>query len=76
MLKESSGNRLFKNMDGYLKPKSSRSQIEWCVLFDLQMYDLRVTINDGFLNSEKTFGQFELIHKQLQKYFIESKLPQ
>ncbi|XP_039987887.1 phosphatidylinositol 4-phosphate 3-kinase C2 domain-containing subunit gamma isoform X2 [Xiphias gladius] len=40
------------------------------------LYDLRVTIHDGFLISEKTFGQFELIHKQLQKYFIESMLPQ
>ncbi|XP_035013869.2 phosphatidylinositol 3-kinase C2 domain-containing subunit gamma [Hippoglossus stenolepis] len=39
------------------------------------MYNLRVTIDDGFLNSEKTFGQFELIHKQLKKYFIESMLP-
>ncbi|XP_033491268.1 phosphatidylinositol 3-kinase C2 domain-containing subunit gamma [Epinephelus lanceolatus] len=40
------------------------------------IYDLRVTIHDGFLNIEKTFGQFELIHKQLQKYFIETMLPQ
>ncbi|XP_059191672.1 phosphatidylinositol 3-kinase C2 domain-containing subunit gamma [Centropristis striata] len=40
------------------------------------IYDLRVTIHDGYLHSEKTFGQFESIHKQLQKYFIETMLPQ
>ncbi|KAF7224184.1 phosphatidylinositol 3-kinase C2 domain-containing subunit gamma isoform X2 [Nothobranchius furzeri] len=39
-------------------------------------YDLRITIDDGFLTSQKTFGQLDLIHKKLQKYFIKSKLPQ
>ncbi|KAM6960653.1 phosphatidylinositol 3-kinase C2 domain-containing subunit gamma [Aplochiton taeniatus] len=39
-------------------------------------YDLRVTIEDGYIRSEKTMTQLELIHKQLQKHFIESSLPQ
>ncbi|KAM9854596.1 phosphatidylinositol 3-kinase C2 domain-containing subunit gamma isoform 1-T2 [Aulostomus maculatus] len=40
------------------------------------IYELIVTIDDGFLNSKMSFEQFELIHKQLQKQFIESALPQ
>lgn len=40
------------------------------------IYDLRVNIHDGFLNSEKTFAQFEMIHKELQKHFIETMMPQ
>ncbi|CAL8359519.1 unnamed protein product [Lota lota] len=39
-------------------------------------FEMKVTIDDGYLNIQKTFGQFELIHKQLQKHFIESTLPQ
>lgn len=40
------------------------------------MYELRVTIDDGYLTNKMTFGQFELIHKHLQKHFVESALPQ
>ncbi|XP_030222213.1 phosphatidylinositol 4-phosphate 3-kinase C2 domain-containing subunit gamma [Gadus morhua] len=39
-------------------------------------FEVRVTIDDGYLTIKKTFGQFELIHKQLQKHFIASTLPQ
>ncbi|XP_012735853.2 phosphatidylinositol 4-phosphate 3-kinase C2 domain-containing subunit gamma [Fundulus heteroclitus] len=39
-------------------------------------YNLRITIDDGFLTSQITFRQFELIHNRLQAYFIENKLPQ
>ncbi|KAJ8002600.1 hypothetical protein DPEC_G00160580 [Dallia pectoralis] len=39
-------------------------------------FELRVAIEDGYLIREKTFGQLELIHKELQKHFIESTLPE
>ncbi|XP_029009561.2 phosphatidylinositol 3-kinase C2 domain-containing subunit gamma [Betta splendens] len=40
------------------------------------LYNLKVAIDDGFLTTHLTFDQFEQIHKQLQKSFIESTLPQ
>ncbi|KAM8860741.1 phosphatidylinositol 3-kinase C2 domain-containing subunit gamma isoform 2-T3 [Synchiropus picturatus] len=43
---------------------------------DKWVFDLKVTIDDGFLNSQMTFEQLEQIHRQLQKRFIESTLPQ
>ncbi|KAK0134206.1 Phosphatidylinositol 4-phosphate 3-kinase C2 domain-containing subunit gamma [Merluccius polli] len=39
-------------------------------------FEVQVTIDDGYLNIKKTFGQFELIHRELQKHFIESTIPQ
>ncbi|XP_052386723.1 phosphatidylinositol 3-kinase C2 domain-containing subunit gamma isoform X2 [Carassius gibelio] len=38
-------------------------------------YELKVTIEDGFLVLQKSFAQFEMLHKLLQKHFIESTLP-
>ncbi|KTG33767.1 hypothetical protein cypCar_00044324 [Cyprinus carpio] len=38
-------------------------------------YELKVTIEDGFLVVQKSFAQFEMLHKLLQKHFIESTLP-
>ncbi|KAM9807885.1 phosphatidylinositol 3-kinase C2 domain-containing subunit gamma [Neosynchiropus ocellatus] len=40
------------------------------------VFDLMVTIDDGFINSQMTFEQLEQIHRRLQKRFIESTLPQ
>ncbi|XP_016146952.1 phosphatidylinositol 4-phosphate 3-kinase C2 domain-containing subunit gamma [Sinocyclocheilus grahami] len=38
-------------------------------------YELKVAIEDGFLVVQKSFAQFEMLHKLLQKHFIESTLP-
>lgn len=38
-------------------------------------YELKVTIEDGFVISQKSFSQLESLHKLLQKHFIESTLP-
>ncbi|XP_043089509.1 phosphatidylinositol 4-phosphate 3-kinase C2 domain-containing subunit gamma isoform X2 [Puntigrus tetrazona] len=38
-------------------------------------YELKVTIEDGYLIVQKSFAQFEMLHKLLQKHFIESTLP-
>ncbi|ROL51213.1 Phosphatidylinositol 4-phosphate 3-kinase C2 domain-containing subunit gamma [Anabarilius grahami] len=38
-------------------------------------YELKVTIEDGYVISQKSFSQFETLHKLLQKHFIESTLP-
>ncbi|KAK7880112.1 hypothetical protein WMY93_033222 [Mugilogobius chulae] len=40
------------------------------------IYELRISIDDGFTIKNMTFGQFELIHKQIKKIFIDSTLPQ
>ncbi|XP_061576944.1 phosphatidylinositol 3-kinase C2 domain-containing subunit gamma [Cololabis saira] len=40
------------------------------------IYNLKITIDDGFLNRGKTFGELELFHKKLQKSFSHAKLPQ
>ncbi|KAJ0069215.1 hypothetical protein NL108_003124, partial [Boleophthalmus pectinirostris] len=40
------------------------------------LFDLRITIDDGYTVRKMTFGQFELIHKRIQNLFIDSALPQ
>lgn len=40
-----------------------------------QTYELKVMIEDGYVISQKSFSQFETLHKLLQKHFIESTLP-
>jgi len=45
------------------------------VLLLCQTYELKLTIEDGFVISHKSFAQLETLHKLLQKHFIESTLP-
>ncbi|XP_051953352.1 phosphatidylinositol 3-kinase C2 domain-containing subunit gamma isoform X2 [Xyrauchen texanus] len=39
------------------------------------LYELKVTIEDGYFISQKSFAQFEMVHKLLQRHFMESTLP-
>lgn len=40
------------------------------------IFQLRITIDDGYTVRNMTFGQFELIHKRIQSLFVDSALPQ
>ena len=60
----------------YFRLRWQSQSISLFLCFHGQTFEVRVTIDDGYLTIKKTFGQFELIHKQLQKHFIASTLPQ
>ncbi|XP_077452589.1 phosphatidylinositol 3-kinase C2 domain-containing subunit gamma isoform X1 [Stigmatopora argus] len=65
--------------DGVAAPSTN---IQDAVIQDFTMkdkvaiYNLKVTIDDGFWYNTMTYEDFEAIHKQLQKHFIESAMPQ
>ncbi|XP_072291051.1 phosphatidylinositol 3-kinase C2 domain-containing subunit gamma [Eucyclogobius newberryi] len=40
------------------------------------VFDLRITIDDGYTIRKMTFGEFEMIHKEIQTLFNDSALPQ
>ncbi|XP_077088624.1 phosphatidylinositol 3-kinase C2 domain-containing subunit gamma isoform X2 [Siphateles boraxobius] len=78
MVQFSSGRRSEPLTDSRI---SNRSNIQQAVIQKYSgsgkdvTYELKLTIEDGFVISHKSFAQFETLHKQLQKHFIESTLP-
>ncbi|XP_067275932.1 phosphatidylinositol 3-kinase C2 domain-containing subunit gamma [Pseudorasbora parva] len=60
---------------------SSSSNIQEAVIQNYSVngkdvtYELKMTMEDGFIISQKSFAQFEMLHKLLQKHFIASTLP-
>ncbi|MGH0156889.1 UNVERIFIED_CONTAM: hypothetical protein FKN15_046736 [Acipenser sinensis] len=52
------------------------SILGYCVKGTDILYSMQVKIEDGVLMAEKTFSQFDQLHNNLQKHFVESALPQ
>ncbi|KAK1169264.1 hypothetical protein AOXY_G10240 [Acipenser oxyrinchus oxyrinchus] len=52
------------------------SILGYCVKGTDILYSMQVKIENGVLMAEKTFSQFDQLHNDLQKHFVESALPQ